>query len=212
MNFDAQFMPTNRLEAFSDGVYAIAITLLVLELDIHEAPGRLLEGLAGAWPSFLAYLVSFAFIGGSWLAHTKLTRLLTAADNILLGLNLLLLLFVAFLPFTTAVLGEHLNGSGQRVAVIVFGANLTLATALGAVLCSYVVREENLVSDGAQPELRKLTLHRWSWAALWAASTIVGAFWPVVALFLYVITSVGGLILLEPLQLLRHRRNRLASR
>ncbi|MGV9950265.1 TMEM175 family protein, partial [Rhodococcus aetherivorans] len=68
-------MPTTRLDAFSDGVFAIVITLLVLELDVPDSAARLLEDLRAEWPSFLGYLVSFAFIGGVWVARSNLTRL-----------------------------------------------------------------------------------------------------------------------------------------
>ena len=89
-----------RLEAFSDGVFSIATTLLVLDIALHP-PGSPLKQVLEAWPYYLAYLVSFLTIGGAWLAHTALTDRLTRADAILLRLNLLVLLGVGFLPFPT---------------------------------------------------------------------------------------------------------------
>ena len=85
-----------RLEAFSDGVFAIATTLLVLDIALHP-PGSPLKQVLEAWPYYLAYLVSFLTIGGAWLAHTALTDRLARADAILLRLNLLVLLGVGFL-------------------------------------------------------------------------------------------------------------------
>ena len=87
-----------RLESFSDGVFGFAATLLVADLALRP-PGSALEQVLRAWPSYLAYVVSFLTIGAGWLAHTALTDRLARADPILLRLNLLLLLVVVFLPF-----------------------------------------------------------------------------------------------------------------
>jgi len=134
-----RLLPTGRLEAFSDGVFAIAITLLVLELHVPTEREALVEGLGHEWPRYLGYFVSFAFIGGVWIAHSNLTRFIKAADADLMRLNLILLLFVSFLPFTTAIAATHLfasnltlheitvSSSTERVAAVVFGVNLTLA-------------------------------------------------------------------------------------
>ncbi|MCH9710427.1 MAG: DUF1211 domain-containing protein [Actinomycetia bacterium] len=211
VGWESRLVPKGRFEAFSDGVYAIVITLLVLEFSVPESSDRLLDELVEAWPTLLAYFVSFAFIGASWVAHNELSRCLAATDNVVLGLNLLLLLFVTFLPFTTAVMGTHLNGEGERLAVCLFGLNLTLATAINAVLCTYVTTEPDLIREGAESELRSLTMARWSWAAFWAASTFIGALVPNVALFLYLAVSAGALILIEPIRLLQHRRRRRAG-
>ena len=96
---------TARLEAFSDGVFAIAITLLVLEISVPaHAEDDLLGAVLDQWPSYLAYFVSFATIGAIWLAHTAVTEYLDHADRWLMRINLLLLLFVSFLPFPMKLL------------------------------------------------------------------------------------------------------------
>jgi hypothetical protein len=93
---------TGRMEAFSDGVFAIAVTLLVLEIAVPAGSGDdLLGALGDQWPSYLGYLVSFATIGAVWFAHTVITEYLDHADSVLIRLNLLLLLVVSFLPFPT---------------------------------------------------------------------------------------------------------------
>src|SRR5271169_4260947 len=106
-----RLLPTSRLEAFSDGVFAIAITLLVLELHVPTGHEALVKGLEHEWPRYLGYFVSFAFIGGVWVAHSTMTRFIKAADPDLMRLNLMLLLFVSFLPFTTAIAATHLFAS-----------------------------------------------------------------------------------------------------
>jgi hypothetical protein len=91
-----RLLPINRLEAFSDGVFAIAITLLVLELHVPTGQEVLVKGLEHDGPRYLGYFVSFSFIGGVWIAHSSLTRFIKAADPDLMRLNLMLLLCVSF--------------------------------------------------------------------------------------------------------------------
>src|SRR5215475_1915207 len=111
-------LATTRLEAFSDGVFAIAITLLVLEISVPpNSGGDLLRAILHQWPSFLAYVVSFSTIGSTWLAHNAITEYLVVADGYFIRLNLLLLLFVSFLPFPTKLLAEYTDETGaERVA------------------------------------------------------------------------------------------------
>jgi uncharacterized membrane protein len=114
-----------RVEAFSDAVIAIAITLLVVELPFDELRrGDLLAGLGDQWPAFGAYLLSFVGLGIMWLHHHAIFRALAEIDRPLVLLNLLLLLAAAFLPFPTAMVGDHLRGGGEnaRVAVALYSA------------------------------------------------------------------------------------------
>ncbi len=102
------------MEAFSDGVFAIAITLLVLDLAVPELGQK--EGvghvLLDQWPLYAAYLVSFASVGAVWIAHSTITDHLERVDSVLLRLNLLLLFFVSVLPFPTKMLAEYIRDSG----------------------------------------------------------------------------------------------------
>jgi uncharacterized membrane protein len=110
----------SRLEAFSDGVFAVAITLLALNLAVAgPGPGhpRLLDQLQSHWPSFVAYLISFFMIGIIWVNHHVLVRSIKAVDRTLLFLNLLLLLFVVLIPFATATVAEYLAAGGQDAGV-----------------------------------------------------------------------------------------------
>ena len=121
------------MEAFSDGVFAIAITLLVLELAVpNGSEDDLLDGVLNQWPSYLAYLVSFASIGAVWLEHTVITEFLDHATSVLIRLNLLLLMVVSFLPFPTRLLGEHIGADEpERVAVTIYGLNLVPGVGAG---------------------------------------------------------------------------------
>lgn len=193
-----RLLPTGRLEAFSDGVFAIVITLLVLELKVPEGGGDLWRQLVDEWPAYLSYFVSFAFIGGSWIAHSNMTRFVRAADAALMRLNLLLLLFVSFLPFTTSLMARHLEDAGERLAVVLFGVNLTLAAALTSIVLRYAARSPDLAADDvAEAELQGFEKERRAALASLTAATVVGIFLPFVAVVVFLLISV--LLLLEPL-------------
>ena len=183
-------MNKERLETFSDGVFAIAITLLILDLHVPESPDRLINQLAAEWPTFLGYVVSFAFIGGSWIAHTTLTHLLRVTDGVVVGLNLMQLLFVSLLPYSTSLFTKHLTGSGERIAVVIFGINLTLGTLISSVMVSYVKRMDELKSNVDPAKAAWLERQRWRTAAMFALSTAMSAFVPRVALGFYLLLSL----------------------
>jgi uncharacterized membrane protein len=142
---------TGRLAAFSDGVFSIAATLLVLDLAVHP-PGTPLQQVLHAWPGYLAYVVSFLTIGGAWLVHTTLTDRLTRSDPIFLQINLLVLLVVAFLPFPTRLVADALHQVGaERVAVTIYGLTLLAIRVLGSALDAYA-RHERLYSPRGNGE------------------------------------------------------------
>ena len=142
------------MEGFSDAVFAIAITLLVLDVAVHP-PGTPLEQVLHAWPAYVAYVVSFLTIGAAWLAHEALTDRLAHSDSIFQRLNLLLLLVVAFLPFPTRLVADALQQSAdaERVAVTFYGLTLLAIRLLGSGLAEYA-RREHLYSppkEGEEP-------------------------------------------------------------
>ncbi len=107
-------MSTGRLESFSDGVLAVAITLLSLDLAVNgPGHGTLANQLSQRWPSFAAYVVSFSVIGIIWINHHSLFSNLEKIDRVALFLNLLLLLFVVAIPFATATMAEYLRAGGS---------------------------------------------------------------------------------------------------
>jgi uncharacterized membrane protein len=128
----------SRLEAFSDGVIAVAITLLALNLTV-EGPASaepLLRQLGDHWYSFIAYLISFLTIGIIWVNHHALIRSIKAVDRTLLFLNLVLLLFVVLIPFATATVAEYLpfSGSNTQVAMMLYGGVfLGMSVGFGAI-------------------------------------------------------------------------------
>jgi uncharacterized membrane protein len=119
---------TARLEAFSDGVFAIAVTLLIIEVHVpaREHAETLGHELLRIWPSYLGYLTSFLTIGVMWINHHYVFELIDRVDRTMLLLNTVLLMLIAFVPFPTAVLAQFIETGGARAAAALYGATLTL--------------------------------------------------------------------------------------
>jgi uncharacterized membrane protein len=137
---------TGRIEAFSDGVFAIAITLLILELKVPMPTGPLGLALLRQWPSYFAFLLSFAFIGVMWVNHHRLFTHIKKADNGLLFANLLLLLGITVIPFPTSVLASYLGKPDAPVAAAVFNATYFCMAVFFNVLWKYAVSRKLLDS------------------------------------------------------------------
>lgn len=148
---------TGRIESFSDCVYSIAITLLVLDLKVpHGAPHTLARELALEWPSYAAYLLSFLFIGVMWINHHRLFTHIRKTDNTLLILNLLLLLGVTTVPFPTAVLASHLTGADARTAAVLYSATYLAIAFFFNLLWRYAVARR-LIDDRFQEAAQGIT-------------------------------------------------------
>jgi uncharacterized membrane protein len=153
---------TNRLEAFSDGVFAIAITLLVLELHVPEpGSGELGHELLQAWPSYVAYIITFITIGIIWINHHAAFSRLRSVDHSILMWNLLLLLTVSVLPFTTALMAAYLKeGEGERLAAGIYGASfLVMGGVFVATNRQILLRRPQLLKEPIPPERGRRLLY-----------------------------------------------------
>jgi uncharacterized membrane protein len=143
------WMRKARLETFSDGVLAIVITLLALELRPPEVEGgeTLARALSEQWPSYLAYLLAFAQIGVIWLNHHRLFDQVRGVDGTLLLLNLNLLMWITLIPYPTALVAEHLRGGGEgtKTAVAVFSGVLFMTSIGFTALYAWITHDERLV-------------------------------------------------------------------
>ena len=203
------FLPKGRLDAFADGVFAIAITLLVLDLTVPKESTNLLGALRPEWPEFLGYLISFAFIGGVWVSHSRLTQLMKRGDGVSFGLNLLLLLFVSLMPFSTSLMTTNLKGEGSNTAVVIYGLNLFAASLMLSALMRYASRQPDLLISGlAEGELKTMERRRRVTLVVGGLSVIVAFVLPSVAVVLYI--AEAGLLLVLPLlrATVRNRRAR----
>ena len=143
-------MRTSRLEAFSDGIFAIAATLLVLELRVPPDSPDLTRTLLDVWPTYAAYLVSFLTIGIIWVNHHTLLEHCHRVDRRFLYLNLLLLVAVGIVPFPTSLVDRYiLSESGATAALVVYGlGGLLIALAFSGVFF-YATHDGRLVGDRA---------------------------------------------------------------
>ncbi len=180
-------METGRVEAFSDGVFAIAITLLILTVDPprHGRGIALAHELLRLWPAYLAYLVSFLTIGIIWVNHHTVFRQFGQVDRTLLFINVFFLLVVAFIPFPTRVVAEFArSGDDRRAAAVLYGATMTLMGLLFLVLWLYGSRRL-LRPDADQREVSGITRSFVPGTPTYAAGTLLALVSPIASLVLF---------------------------
>jgi uncharacterized membrane protein len=194
----ARLSQTGRVEAFSDGVMAIAITLLVLDLKVPTAAevsegGSLLAALLSHWPAYLAYLAAFLTIGIIWLNHRTFVDRVSRFDNRMQWLNLALLLGVATLPFPTALMAAYVNAPGPAAstAAAAYGL-LSVATALPWVLMwRHLVGHPDLLEPPLTATYARAELKRASIGPLiYLVAIPIALVAPIVALVFYVAIAV----------------------
>jgi uncharacterized membrane protein len=178
-------MHTGRVEAFSDGVFAIAITLLVLDLSVPslEEAGRdgLWAALGHEWPAYVAYLVSFLVIGIIWLNHHTMLMLVDRVDRVVLFANLVLLLTVSVIPFPTRLLADYLLEPEGHVAAAVYSATMLAMGVAFSVLWLTVTRRPGLLKRSLDPATRRATLRRFGAGQVLYAAAIALSFVSAVA-------------------------------
>jgi uncharacterized membrane protein len=158
---------TDRIEAFSDGVFAIAITLLIIEIGVphleDEPPGTTLpQALVGLWPSYLGYVISFLQIGVIWANHHNRFRFIERSNHGLLFLNILFLMCVAFIPFPTALLAEYLErtASERETAGVIYAGTLAVTAVFFTLLWLYAAANR-LVDRNLDPSLVRAMTRRY---------------------------------------------------
>ena len=152
---------TARLEAFSDGVFAIAITLLVLEIGVpHVSDGEsLTHALLRLWPSYFGYAVSFITIGVMWINHHEMFKDIEHTDHTLSALNLVLLMTIAFLPFPTAVVAQYMRSDDYRLeATLTYCVTFTVIAVAFIAFWFYAIRNPHLLDEHvSQARIRSRT-------------------------------------------------------
>jgi uncharacterized membrane protein len=187
---DSNARDTDRLETFSDGVIAIAITLLIIEIhvpEIGDAGNReLLDQLLHLWPSYLGYAVSFLTIGIMWINHHLIFRFIRRTDQKLVVINTLFLLCVAFIPFPTGVMARYLGEPAERTAVVFYGGTFTLTAVFYYLLWSYPTRGRRLLEPDADQAAIDAIERRFrvGWP-IYLAGTIVALILPLLGMFVF---------------------------
>jgi uncharacterized membrane protein len=179
------------MEGFSDGVLAFAITLLVVDIALRP-PGSPTQQFFHAWPSYVAYLVSFLTIGAAWLAHHGLTDELDHVDPIFLRLNLLFLLAIALLPFPTRLIVQGLekNADWQRLAAVVYGITLLTIRLLLTALSAYALARSLRKPGAADPDLDEARKKFYYAIAGYSLAIVIGLVFPEFAILLYFAVAV----------------------
>ena len=210
------FLPKGRLDAFADGVFAIVITLLVLDLVVPEVSADIISGLLQEWPVFLAYLMSFAFIGSAWISHSSVTHLMKQETPHSYRLTLLMLFFVSLLPFTTKIMAMYLGHSPvisvtvdeldlldiwvtvnaiMRSAIstplMIYGLNLVAAMlSLTAIMRSAISTPDMLVDESARSELNALLKREQLGVFIILGTLIFAVFFPLIAVSGFIVVSI----------------------
>ncbi|MBV8257583.1 MAG: DUF1211 domain-containing protein [Actinobacteria bacterium] len=175
---------TGRLEAFSDGVFSIAATLLVLEFSVTSGKD-LGSQLTGLWPAYLAYATSFLTIGIIWMNHHYCVETLGRADRTLLFVNLILLLIVGFLPFPTRLVAEYLQKPGEDAAVYAYDATFVLMAIVYNVWWRYASMGRRLIGEGVPDSTVRAITRAFDPGVPLYVVTLLVAFWsPLASVFL----------------------------
>jgi uncharacterized membrane protein len=184
-------MPTSRLEAFSDGVFAIAITLLIFGIQAPAHTDHLLAALLDLWPSYLGYVLSFLLIGLLWANHHVMFEHIERTDRLLMFLNTILLLVVAFLPFATTVLASTFRtGEGGSVAVALYGIVMVAAGLLFNAIWRHSHRAGLMDAEVTDAGVRRMNRRILFGPLMYAIGAVAGYFIPWLGVVLYL-----GLIL-----------------
>lgn len=160
---------TARVEAFSDGVLAIVITLLVLELHVPReltSDAALSAALAHEWPAYFAFLTSFVTVGIMWVNHHRLFTLIGRVDHWLLMINLMLLLTICVVPFPTAIVAEYLGSDGARTATLVLGGVFVLTAVVFNGLWRYASHDRRLIAPHVTQEVIDAQTRQYRWGPI----------------------------------------------
>ena len=182
-------MTTARLETFSDGVFAIAATLLILNVNVTGAPlGR---ALLHGWPSYVAYAVSFLTIGIMWVNHHGVFSQIDRVDRTFLMINVIFLMLVAFVPFPTKLVAEHIHRPGLEAAALTYGFTLTLTALAYNTLWFYAARSGRLLRPDADPKTvtgisRSFLPGPW----IYLTATLFAFGWPTLSIVLFAVIAL----------------------
>jgi uncharacterized membrane protein len=180
----------DRIVNFSDGVFAIAITILILDINVPEglSSAEVSARVLGLWPEYLGYVISFLVLAIYWQAHHRVFRPIKRYDGTLVWLNFLFLMAICFLPFPTSLLGKY---GGEQVSVVIYAADAAVASLLLGAVSWYATREHRLVtSDLDDEEERIRRLQGLAVPVTFLASIGISFFSPMAAMYSWLLLSV----------------------
>ena len=177
-----------RVVAFSDGIIAIAVTLLVLNIRPPDDTAHLLHGLLALWPSYMSYVITFMLVGNVWANHHVMFDHIRHADRMVLFLNCVLLMDIALLPFAAAVLANSFrSGQGERTAVVMHGIVFEVAALLFNLIWWYARRDRRLLANTINAAGARAIGRRFLLGLAWiGAGTLLGAVIPLLGAAVFV--------------------------
>ena len=185
-------METSRVEAFSDGVFAIAVTLLILAVGIEQefGEGDVKHRLLHLWPAYIAYAISFLTVGIMWVNHHQIFRHFERVDRVLLLLNILLLMCISFTPFPTRIVAQHAtDGPDREAAAVLYGVTMTLTA-----ICFFAVwfygSRRLLRPDADMREVDGITRSYLPGAPTYALATVVAFVSSVASLIIFGVIAI----------------------
>lgn len=193
----------DRILALSDGVFAIAMTLLVLNIEVPEIPEDLVAAelpgeLLDLWPKFLSYVLSFVVILFYWTAHHSIFGLIKGYDRVLIWLNSLFLMCVAFLPFPTALLGEY---GDQQLVVVIYAGSLAVTRLLLSSVWWYVSGKPRLTNIDLDPStMRAFSIRAWAIPLIFLVSIALSFFSVTAAVYSWLLLVIADFVLLRVLR------------
>jgi uncharacterized membrane protein len=185
-----------RIEALTDGIFGTVMTVLVLSLTVPVITSHsitienteLISSFSGLLPDVLSYILSFAILGAFWIRHHMMFYFVVKVDRILLWLNILFLLTIGFIPFSTALIGRYPN---LQLSLIIYGTNLIATSVTSIFLWSYAQKRKLLSSDRLDEEIMTRVNRRMAAGPLsYAVGILVSFIYPVLTLVIYIITLV----------------------
>jgi uncharacterized membrane protein len=184
-----------RINAFSDAVFAVAITLLILTIDVPQVsdPGQLGNSLRALWPKFEGFIISFVVIGAFWASHHLIFELIERHKPLLLWINLMFLMFIVALPFSTDLMSEYSNST---IAVVFYDINLIAASLSLCLIWWYVSYYKNLVKEEVDAVLKwHLLLNHLTMGAIFALSLAIAFINPSKSQYIYLLLIPNSMLL-----------------
>ncbi len=186
-------LKVNRIEGLSDGVFAIVMTLLILELKISDVAHDtnlttgLIEELSHLWPKLFTYVVSFIILGVYWIGHHYQINFVTRGNRVFLWLNIVFLMFIGLVPFSTALLGDY---PLEKVSVIIYGFNLVLCSSSLFGVWQYATRNKMVDSSVTKEFIKSVNYRMMTAVTFYIAGILVGLVSPPASLFIYATTII----------------------
>jgi len=183
-------LSTGRLETFADGVFAIAATLLIIDVTADAPGGALGAELRHAWPQYAAYAVSFVTIGIMWVNHHACMELIARADRTFLFINIALLACIAFVPFPTRLIAEHVRDDGLRAAALTYGLTMTATSVCFFAFWFYASIGRRLIArDADERMVRGISRAFRPGVPIYATATLVALVSPTASVILFALIA-----------------------